>query len=73
MNKLMFAAVAALALAGCQMFEEELPENCVVIEEVKPADPGRVVIDTSMVVHDYPVLGSFCERMGSASCDVRGA
>lgn len=70
MKKLMFVTVAALAFAGCKMFEEELPENCVVIEEVKPADPGRVVIDTSMVVKDYPILGSFIERMGSySSCD----
>lgn len=68
MNKLMIVAAAGLALAGCQMFEEELPENCVVIEEVKPAEPGRVVIDTTMVVHDYPVvIGGFYERLSSAS------
>lgn len=71
MNKLMIVAAAGLALAGCQMFEEELPENCVVIEEVKPAEPGRVEIDTTMVVHDYPVMGSFMERMGSYSSDVK--
>lgn len=68
MNKLMIVAAAGLALAGCQMFEEELPENCVVIEEVKPAEPGRVVIDTTMVVHDYQVIiGGFYERLSSAS------
>lgn len=61
MNKLMIVTAAGLALAGCQMFEEELPENCVVIEEVKPAEPSRVVIDTTMVVHDYPfVINAIC-------------
>ena len=56
MKRIMLVAAAVCVFAGCQMCEEKLPENCVVIEEVKPAEPGRVVIDTTMVVHDYPFV-----------------
>lgn len=56
MKRIMLVAAAVCVFAGCRMCEEKLPENCVVIEEVKSADPGRVVIDTTMAVHDYPFV-----------------
>jgi hypothetical protein len=61
-----------LALAGCASFEDELPESCVVIEEVKSTPPNKVVIDTKMEVRSYPILATFVERMSSASEDVKG-
>ena len=60
-----------LALAGCASFEDELPESCVVIEEVKTTPPNKVVIDTKMEVRSYPVICSFLERMSSASEDIK--
>ena len=39
-----------IAFAGCTSFEDELPESCVVIEEVKTTPPNKVVIDTKMEV-----------------------
>lgn len=61
-----------LALAGCASFEDELPESCVVIEEVKTTPPNKVVIDTKMEVRSYPVIATFLERMSSASEDMKG-
>ncbi len=61
-----------LALAGCASFEDELPESCVVIEEVKATPPNKVVIDTKMEVRSYPILATFVERMSSASADMKG-
>ena len=61
-----------LALAGCASFEDELPESCVVIEEVKATPPNKVVIDTKMEVRSYPILATFVERMSSASADMSG-
>ena len=61
-----------LALAGCASFEDELPESCVVIEEVKATPPNKVVIDTKMEVRSYPILPTFVERMSSASEDMSG-
>ncbi|MBE6383791.1 MAG: type II and III secretion system protein [Lentisphaerae bacterium] len=61
-----------LALAGCASFEDELPESCVVIEEVKATPPNKVVIDTKMEVRSYPILAAFVERMSSASEDMKG-
>ena len=61
-----------LALAGCASFEDELPESCVVIEEVKVTPPNKVVIDTKMEVRSYPILATFVERMSSASEDMKG-
>ena len=61
-----------LALAGCASFEDELPESCVVIEEVKATPPNKVVIDTKMEVRSYPILATFVERMSSASEDMKG-
>ena len=61
-----------LALAGCASFEDELPESCVVIEEVKATPPNKVVIDTKMEVRSYPILATFVERMSSASEDMSG-
>ena len=61
-----------LALAGCASFEDELPESCVVIEEVKTTPPNKVVIDTKMEVRSYPVIATFLERMSSASEDIKG-
>jgi hypothetical protein len=61
-----------LALAGCASFEDELPESCVVIEEVKSTPPNKVVIDTKMEVRSYPILATFVERMSSASEDMKG-
>ena len=60
-----------IALAGCASFEDELPESCVVIEEVKTTPPNKVVIDTKMEVRSYPVICSFVERMASASEDMK--
>ena len=60
-----------LALAGCASFEDELPESCVVIEEVKDTPPNKVVIDTKMEVRSYPILSTFMERMSSASADMK--
>ena len=59
------------ALAGCTSFEDELPESCVVIEEVKATPPNKVVIDTKMEVRSYPVISTFFERMSSASEDMK--
>lgn len=61
-----------LALAGCASFEDELPESCVVIEEVKATPLNKVVIDTKMEVRSYPILATFVERMSSASEDMKG-
>ncbi len=61
-----------IALAGCASFEDELPESCVVIEEVKTTPPNKVVIDTKMEVRSYPVISTFLERMSSASEDIKG-
>ena len=61
-----------LALAGCASFEDELPESCVVIEEVKATPPNKVVIDTKMEVRSYPIMATFVERMSSASEDMSG-
>ena len=61
-----------LALAGCASFEDELPESCVVIEEVKTTPPNKVVIDTKMEVRSYPVIATFLERMSSGSEDMKG-
>ena len=60
-----------LAIAGCASFEDELPESCVVVEEVRTTPPNKVVIDTKMEVRSYPVLCSFFERMSSASEDIK--
>ena len=60
-----------LALAGCASFEDELPESCVVVEEVRTTPPNKVVIDTKMEVRSYPVICSFLERMSSASEDIK--
>ncbi len=60
-----------LALAGCASFEDELPESCVVIEEVKTTPPNKVVIDTKMEVRSYPIVTTFMERMSSASEDMK--
>jgi len=60
-----------VAIAGCASFEDELPESCVVIEEVKTTPPNKVVIDTKMEVRSYPVICSFLERMSSASEDIK--
>lgn len=60
-----------LALAGCASFEDELPESCVVIEEVKATPPNKVVIDTKMEVRSYPIQATFVERMLSASEDMK--
>lgn len=60
-----------LAIAGCASFEDELPESCVVVEEVRTTPPNKVVIDTKMEVRSYPVLCSFMERMSSASEDIK--
>lgn len=60
-----------LAIAGCASFEDELPESCVVVEEVRTTPPNKVVIDTKMEVRSYPVLCSFLERMSSASEDIK--
>ena len=61
-----------LALAGCASFEDELPESCVVIEEVKTTPPNKVVIDTKMEVRSYPVIATFLERMSSGMSDMKG-
>ena len=61
-----------LALAGCASFEDELPESCIVVEEVKATTPNKVVIDTKMEVRSYPILETFVERMSSASEDMKG-
>ena len=45
-----------LAIAGCASFEDELPESCVVIEEVKTTPPNKVVIDTKMEVRSYSCI-----------------
>ena len=60
-----------LAIAGCASFEDELPESCVVVEEVRTTPPNKVVIDTKMEVRSYPVICSFLERMSSASEDIK--
>ena len=60
-----------VAIAGCASFEDELPESCVVIEEVRTTPPNKVVIDTKMEVRSYPVICSFLERMSSASEDIK--
>ncbi len=60
-----------LAIAGCASFEDELPESCVVIEEVKTTPPNKVVVDTKMEVRSYPVICLFLERMSSASEDIK--
>ena len=60
------------ALAGCTSFEDELPESCVVIEEVKTTPPNKVVVDTKMEVRSYPILVTFFERMSSASFEMKG-
>ena len=60
-----------LALAGCASFEDELPESCVVIEEVKTTPPNKVVVDTKMEVRSYPIVTSIFEMMSSASEDVK--
>ena len=60
-----------LALAGCASFEDELPESCIVIEEVKTTPPDKVVIDTKMEVRNYPIVCTFLERMSSASEDIK--
>ena len=70
-NALTFLGLG-LALAGCASFEDELPESCVVIEEVKTTPPNKVVIDTKMEVRSYPVISTFLERMSSASEDIKG-
>ena len=57
---------------GKTFFEDELPESCVVIEEVKTTPPNKVVIDTKMEVRSYPVIATFLERMSSASEDIKG-
>ena len=61
-----------IALAGCASFEDELPESCVVIEEVKTTPPNKVVIDTKMEVRSYPVIATFLERMSSGMSDMKG-
>ena len=61
-----------ISFAGCTSFEDELPESCVVIEEVKTTPPNKVVIDTKMEVRSYPVIATFLERMSSASEDMKG-
>ncbi len=61
-----------LAIAGCASFEDELPESCVVIEEVKTTPPNKVVIDTKMEVRSYPIVTTFIERMSCASEDIKG-
>ena len=61
-----------LALAGCASFEDELPESCVVIEEVKTTPPNKVVIDTKMEVRSYPVIATFLERLSSGMSDMKG-
>ena len=60
-----------LAIAGCASFEDELPESCVVVEEVRTTPPNKVVIDTKMEVRSYPVICLFLERMSSASEDIK--
>ena len=60
-----------IALAGCASFEDELPESCVVIEEVRTTPPNKVVIDTKMEVRSYPIVCTFLERMSSASEDMK--
>ena len=60
-----------LAIAGCASFEDELPESCVVVEEVRTTPPNKVVIDTKMEVRSYPVIATFLERMSSASEDIK--
>lgn len=60
-----------IALAGCASLEDELPESCVVIEEVKTTSPNKVVIDTKMEVRSYPIVCTFLERMSSASEDMK--
>ena len=60
-----------LALAGCASFEDELPESCVVVEEVRTTPPNKVVIDTKMEVRSYPIVTSIFEMMSSASEDVK--
>lgn len=47
-------------MAGC--FAPKAPDAKIVVEEVKP-EKGRVVIDLSMEVRNYPVVPSFCEWM----------
>ena len=64
--------VFCIALAGCASFEDELPESCVVIEEVKTTPPNKVVIDTKMEVRSYPVIATFLERMSSGMSDMKG-
>ena len=70
-NALTFLGLG-LALAGCASFEDELPESCVVIEEVKTTPPNKVVIDTKMEVRSYPVIATFLERMSSGMSDMKG-
>ena len=47
--------VLGVALIGCVSSESDLPETCRVIEEIKPADADKVVIDTSMDVRHFRV------------------
>ena len=68
-----FPLVLGLMLAGCALFDDELPESCVVIEEVKQATPDKVVIDTAMEVRLYPVKVSFIDRMESSSGDLENS
>ena len=42
--------VLGVSLVGCVSSERDLPETCRVIEEVKPVDADKVVIDTTMEV-----------------------
>ena len=47
--------VLGVSLVGCVSSERDLPETCRVIEEVKPVDADKVVIDTSMEVRHFRV------------------
>jgi hypothetical protein len=71
--KTALASAICLVFAGCALFEDELPESCVVIEEAKPAPSDKVVIDTAMEVRLYPIVSSFIERMSSASWEISSA
>ena len=58
--------VFGFAFAGCASLEDELPESCVVIEEVK-ASPGKVVIDSTMEVRFYRIPEPFVDWKGRES------
>ena len=72
-TKTALASAICLVFAGCALFEDELPESCVVIEEAKPAPSDKVVIDTAMEVRLYPIVSSFIERMSSESWEISSA